>query len=479
MAAPRKPQELHPIRIPFIGVPLSRDTTTKDQRYVNVLIETLKNPITDNKRTFIIKRPGLAASTQPPAASKTGRGVYHWSKNGNIYSVFHDKIYSGTTDLGVTLAGTSGKCWFAQTAETSSITRLAVSDGTKLYLIDSADSVTTVSTASDAQFPTANLGPVIFFNNYFYFGKSNGELWNSDADGFTSYVSTSFQSSEMFPDDLEAIARQKDQFIALGKFSTEFYYDNANPVGSPLQRIDQNALQIGLVTKNSLCQAEDVIVWCSAARDGGYTIWRLDDLNKLNKISTEPLDRLLDAEGSSISSCTSFMFRAFGHLVYGINLSSANRTLMYDTEENMWFEWADTAGNKFNCSDATEKNGTVYLQDASNGRIYTLSASTFRDNGVDFTVTLQTSAYDFDISDRKFQPVLDVYGDSTTGNLAVSVSDNDYSSFITARNIDMSAMYKRLTRLGSFFKRAFKFTYTDNYALRLEGFQVKIKMGLH
>ena len=443
------------------------------------MIETLKNPISDNKRTFVFKRPGLAASTRPPNANAAGRGIYQWAVNGNIYSVFDNKIYSGTTDLGVTLAASSGKCWFAETAATSSITRLAVSDGTKLYLIDSANTVTTVSTASDAQFPTSNLGPVIFFNNYFYFAKSNGEIWNSDADTFTSYTATSFTSSEMYPDNLEAITRQKDQLIALGKFGTEFYFDNAISPGSPVLRIDQNALQIGLATKNSLGQAEDVIIWCSAARDGGYTIWRLDDLNKLNKISTEPLDRILDAEGSSISSCTAFMFRAFGHLMYGINLSVANRTLMYDTEENFWFEWADTAGNKFNCSDVTEKNGTVYLQDATNGRIYTLSASTFQDNSSNFTVTLQTAAYDFDISDLKFLPVLDVYGDNTTGNLGVAWSDDDYTSFTTARNIDMSGIKKRLTRLGSFRKRAFKFTYTDNYALRLEGLQGKIKVGLH
>ena len=479
MAKAKTIQDLKPIRIPFVGVPLGRDTSTKDQRYVNIFIETIKNPITNNSRTFVIKRPGLASSTRPPNANAAGRGIYHWAENGNIYSVFDNKIYSGTSDLGVTLAGSSGKCWFAETADTSSIRRLVVSDGTAMYLIATNDAVTTVSTSSDAQFPTANLGPVIFFNSYVFLAKENGEIWNSDVDTFTSWVSTSFGAAEMYGDQLEAITRQKDQIIALGKFSTEFYYDNANPVGTPLQRIDQNALQIGLATKNSLAQAEDVTIWCSSARDGGYSIWRLDDLTKLNKISTEPVDRLLDGEGSSISSCTSFIFRAFGHLVYGMNLSSSSRTIMYDTEENMWFEWADTAGNKFNCSDVTEKNGVVYMQDATSGRIYTLSASTYQDNSSNFTVTLQTANYDFDQSDIKFMPVLEVYGDTTTGSLSTSYSDDDYANFSTARDIDMTVPEKRLTRLGAFHKRAFKFTYTANAALRLEGFQVKVKVGLH
>src|SRR3990167_10135253 len=91
-----------PVRFPLIGAPTARSTATKDQRYVNVYFDTVTNPISSHKRTFVIKRPGLSNSTQPPAGAATGRGVYYWSGSGGIYSVFDNKIYNGTTDLGVT-----------------------------------------------------------------------------------------------------------------------------------------------------------------------------------------------------------------------------------------------------------------------------------------------------------------------------------------------------------------------------------------
>ncbi len=466
------------VRIPFIGVPLNRDTSTKDQRYVNVVFEKVTNPITNNNRIFVPKRAGLAASTRPPNANATGRGVYQWSENGNIYSVFDNKIYSGTTDLGVTLAGSSGRCWFAETGPTSSVRRLCISDGTKLYLISSADAVTTVSTSSDAQFPTANLGPVIFFNTYLYFALVNGTIWNSDVDAPTSYSATAFKTAEGYPDKLVTFFRQKDQLVFLGEFSGEFFYDNNNPIGSPLQRIDQNVMEIGCASGNSLQNAEGVAVWVSTSKNGGYSIWRMDDLSKTARISNEQIEKILVAEGSSITSCTSFILRAHGQFLYGLNLSTANRTLMYDIQQNLWFEWADASGNKFNCISATEKNGVVYLQDAANGRIYTYSASTFQDNSANFTVTIQTGAYDFDSGDLKTNPVLDVEADNTTGNLSVSWADDDYVTFSSARTIDLSGSKKRLTRCGPMFrKRAWKLTYADNYALRLEAMKLKLRRG--
>ena len=474
----RPEQEFQSPRIPFIGVPTNRDTSTKDQRYVNVVFDTVKNPVTGHSRTFVHKRPGLANSTQPPAGAATGRGIYAW--NGKIYSVFANKIYSGTTDLGVTLAGSSGRCWFDETPQTFGTgQRLMVSDGTKLYSINTSDTVTTVSTSSDAQFPTANLGPVIYFDNYIFFAKSNGQIWNSDSDTEESYVTTSVLSAEMFGDDLEAIVKQKDQIVAFGKHATEFFYDNANDSGSPLLRIDQNALQVGLVTKNSIAKNGDLIFFVGNTPKNQIGVWLINGLTDVGKISTPQIDRLLAGEVADISTCTAFSCRVMGHLLYGLNLDSAERTIVYDAEEKMWFEWSNTGTSKFPGIDSTELNGTVYFQDAANGRVYTFPSTTFQDSGTNFTVTIQTAAYDFDDPGRKLNVTLDIYGDITTGNLATSWSDDDYANFSTARNISLAGIKKRLTRCGHFRKRAFKFTYADNYAMRLEGFQIKYKQGRH
>src|SRR3990167_5716694 len=128
MAKPTK-TELQTPFIPFVGPTDLRGTGTNGQRFVNVLLESLKNDQTNEIIFNCFKRPGLVNSTQPPGAAATGRGIYAWSGSGNIYSVFGDKIYSGTTDLGVTLAASTGRVWFAERHVATGTRHLIVSDG--------------------------------------------------------------------------------------------------------------------------------------------------------------------------------------------------------------------------------------------------------------------------------------------------------------------------------------------------------------
>src|SRR3990167_5837528 len=236
--------------IPLAGMHLSRGTNAAlDQRYVNVLFEPYTNPLTGGKSLMTLKRPGLLQSTQPPAGAATGRGIYAWEATGAIYSVFADKIYSGTTDLGVTLAASTGRCWFAETAATSSARILVISDGTDNYHITTSDVISTIDENDDAQYPVNNLGPVIFFDDYIIQAQSDGEIWNTEPDDFVNWTATNLISSGMYGDKLEAIVRLKYQIMALGGHSSEFFFNNGT-TGSPLLRIDQNALSLGCATKN-------------------------------------------------------------------------------------------------------------------------------------------------------------------------------------------------------------------------------------
>ena len=463
------------VDIPLFGMPLQRGVGTGDQRYVNVLFEKIKNPGTGGESYYVIKRPGLANSTQPPAGAATGRGIYAWQ--GRIYSAFANKLYSGTTDLGVTLAGTSGRVWFTETAPTSSSQLLVVCDGADNYNITTGDVATQIDESDDAQYPTATLGPIVYMDDYLFQGKSTGAIWNCDSDSFASWTAGAFYSSSFYGDDLEALARVKEQLVGFGKKGTEFFFDNQT-TPSPLMRITQNALQVGMAHRNSLAQAGDTLLWVSEAwGDGGRSVWQMDGISKISMVSNPTIDRFLAAEGSSISSCDAWIERINGHLTYVLNLSSADRTFVYDLEERMWCEWSNTATARFPGISATSLNGTVYVQDRTNGRIYTLLPTTYQDSGSNFTVTIQTDNYDFGTPFEKFQSGLWIIGDNTTGNLSVSEADDDYTTFNTARTIDMSSIHKFLAEGGSFHRRAYRLTYADNYALRLSKMSLQLDIG--
>jgi hypothetical protein len=467
------------IDVPLVGAPLQRAAGTGDQRSVNVLYEVHKNPITGSSTIYAVKRPGLANSTQPSGGAATGRGLYAWGATGKIYSVFNNKIYSGTTDLSMTLAASTGRCWFTETAAGSSAQILVISDGTDNYHITTSDAVTQIDEADDGQYPTSNLGPVCFFDDYIYQAKSNGQIWNTEPDAFTSWLSTNFKSAQMYGDSLEAIARLKTMIVAFGTASTEFFFDNGT-VNSPLLRIPANAMQLGMATKNSLAQAGDTLVWVAEAPaigDGGRQVWAIEASTKGTRISTPIIERFLNAEGTSMSSCTAWMESVAGHLIYVLNLSSASRTFVYDFTSLSWTEWSAITAVKFTGIAATSLNGVVYVQDAANGRIYTLSPATYQDSGSNFTVTLQTDKSDFGTPMAKFQHGLWLMGDNTTGTINVSEADDDYTNFNAARTIDMTATRKYLGMGGMFFQRAYKLEYTQNAALRLEKLTLGIDVG--
>lgn len=470
-----------PVTVPFVGPPNQRAVDTKDQRFVNVLFEPVVNQFTKQVAVNCIKRPGLANSTQPPAGAAVGRGIYAWSGSGNIYSVFDDKIYSGTTDLGVTLAASTGRVWFCERHVATGTRHLIVSDGADNYNITTADAITQIDATDDGDYPASNLGPIVEMDGYLFQAQSNGKIWNTDLNSAVAWTATSFLTADTFGSDLEAIARQKDQIIAFTKNRVEFFFNNGNPTGSPLLRVDQNTLGFGIAAKGSLAFSGETLCFVgenSADGDGGRAVYMIQSLGKVKDISTPQINRFLAAEGSTISTCTAWMERVAGQLVYVLNLDSAERTFVYSVDTGMWSEWYNAAGNgKFPGVSATSLNGTVYVQDAANGRVYTFPTTTYQDSGVTFDVVLQTARSNFGTTTRKFESALSIVGDTTTGNLTVAKSDDDYANFSTARNIDMASARKRITGLGSFIDRAHKFTYSANAALRVQAFVPEIDIG--
>mgnify|MGYP001584764823 CR=1 FL=1 len=467
--------------IPFVGAPGQRGTGTTDQRYINVIFEINKNVAPGEYPANCIKRPGLANSTQPPAGAATGRGLYAWGATGKIYSVFADKIYSGVTDLGVTLAASTGRVWFWEQHVDTGTRQLIVSDGADNYNITTADAITQIDATDDADYPAANLGCIVGLDGYVFQAQSNGKIWNTDLNSAVAWTATSYLTADTHGGDLEAMHKQKDQIIAFTKNRVEFFFNNGNPTGSPLLRIDQNTLGFGIAHKNSLAFSGEICCFVSenaSDGDGARSVYMIASLGKVTEISTPAISRFLAAEGTSISTCSAWMERVAGHLLYVLNLDSAERTFVYDIDSGLWCEWEAAAGGaKFNGIAATSLNGVVYVQDVANGRVYTLSATTYQDSGVTFSVTKQTSRSNFGSPNLKVEPSLDLIADTTTGTMSVAVSDDDFSNFTTVGTIDMSQKQKRITRLGSFYARSHKFTYTQNAAYRAQAFVPDIKVG--
>lgn len=474
MAAAKK-EEIVTIRVPVMGNPLNRDgVTSKDQRFINGYFDVLDS-VEGKKYYYFCKRPGLATLNRPPAADAAGRGIISW--RGSLYSVFGTKIYKGTTDLGVTLTTSTGLCGMSYTRPGAATQYLAINDGVKLYLIDTSDVVTTIT----SNFPTPNTTDLVYMDGYFFTLKSDGTIWNCDYDDPTTWNPVKFITVQMFNGSGVGLAHQNNLLVGFSNQHTQSFYDAANASGSPLSNVEQAMQQVGCVSQNSICYDESHIVWVSNSFTGGYAVVLLDGMTGLKNISTPGIERLLRLEGTSISSCNADIIRVAGHFFYILYLPSQGRTLVFDLDQELWMEWQGSSGSFFPIVSYCQHLNTLVAQHMTNGNLYTMSEATYQDASANFTVFARFSRFDGDTNVRKFVRRLELIGDvqSTTTNVSLVYYDNDYTTASTARTLDMSLVRPFAMNLGNFRRRAWELSYTGANPLRVEALEMQVRTGIN
>lgn len=476
--ASRSYDELKVVRVPAIGALKFRGTSaSKDQRYVNGFFDVLTDPETQKKQYFFTKRPGYTQTggSQPPAGAGVARGCISW--NNKLYSVYGTKIYSGTTDLGVTLTTSTGMCGFEFTRPGIVTQYLAINDGVKLFIISTTDVVTTIT----VNFPTPNTGHLVYMDTYFLVMKTDGTIWNCDTDDPTTWNVAKFITAQQYNGHGVGLLHQNNVLIAFLDNATQMFYDNANAVGSFLTLYEQAVQQFGCASGGSIVSDERYVIWVSNANNGGYAVIRMDGIGTFTDISTAPIERLLRAEGTSISSCYALNIRVTGKMFYILSLTSSGRTLVYDYDEDLWVEWEAAAGNAvWPIVSITQHLNALRVQHATNGWIYVLSESVYQDDATNFTVLWRTSRVDFDTSGtRKFLRMVDLVCDTqaTTANASVQYYEDDYTTISTARTFDMSQPRCFSAGWGMWRRRAWQVSYAGNNPSRWEALEFRIRMG--
>lgn len=518
-------------RIPLSGNTMYRSSArTKDQRLINCFRESIKNELTETKKSFVVKRPGYSLNTNVGATGEA-RGIHYW--NSKFYSVIANTLYENTTNK-LTLSTSTGQCGFCE-FDNAGVAYLFLCDGTNGYVIDNTGTVTqvnqtysvwvlntayslnakrvptvangyyytvtTAGTSSGTQptwptsvgttvvdgtvtwtcsgayggFPSPHIPTPIFFDGYMILAEANSQsMYNSDVDNIFGWSTGAFVDAEMFPDNISCIIRQNNMFIALGSYSGEFFFNAASATGSPFERNEGAALQMGVAAPYATYQNEKFAIFVSQAESGGRAVWLLEGFQP-KKISTEYIERIIDAEGASITSASGYGLRTAGHLFFVLNLSST--TLVYDLEEKEWHEWK-SGGSTFPLKYLTDTNlGKAVLLHATNGKIYNLDPLVYQDDGSSIAVDIYTAKVDYDTMNRKFMHNLTLVGDLVSGDtVTVYWSDDDYATWSSGATLDM-AVRPVFQRLGSFRRRAFRILHTSNNPMRLEAIEAEVDLG--
>lgn len=467
-----------PQAIPFAEFLTYRsDDQTKDSRFVNVVVEPLINPVTQETKLFVVKRDGLAQNIQPAAAAGVGRGVYYWERTGATYSVVGTTLYKGTSSLQV-LNTSTGPVSFSETQGATPY--LVLQDGTDMWVVETSDTVTEVT---DVDAPTPMTQGLEVIDGYTVAIKSStGEVYNSDVDNPLSWTATNFLSPEMFPDKAVALSRYRNLLIVFGSRSTEFFYDAANATGSPFSRVEQMAQQIGCAAASTVARERDMVFFVGQTQYGRavYTL----EKDRFTPISDGPLNRILNEEGSTdIASADAMIVKIQGRPCYVLSLNSLGASFVYDPETKIWTEISTNnsgAHGKFSCIYSTDDGtGKTVVQHRTDGYLYKMNRGTYTDDdsGGSILVDIITNKIDGETNLRKFVSRFEVMGDFVSGaTLNVQYSDDDYATWSTARALDMSR-HMRLSNMGSFRRRALRFTHSDDTRLRLEKFEFEFDLG--
>lgn len=130
-------------------------------------------------------------------------------------------------------------------------------------------------------------GAPVAINGYVFYAGSDGNIYNSTLTDPTDVtVSTDFIAAEQYPDDLITLARHRNHVVAFGSQSIEFFYDAGNALGSPLNRQENYAMQVGLVQpytyQNTLPKApvvalKDILFFLGKDQVGTISIYAMDN----------------------------------------------------------------------------------------------------------------------------------------------------------------------------------------------------------
>ena len=342
--------------------------------------------------------------------------------------------------------------------------------------------IPTIATASAAlnAFPANPVSGLPYLDGYVFVMDQRGTIYQSDEENPTSWNPLNYITANAEPDLAVGLVKHLNYLVAFKQWTTEFYYDNANPVGSVLACNTTATLEIGCASGDSIQSFEEIVVWMANNKEGGRTVNILSGQTP-TVISNKAIENFLNA--SDLSTVYSWVYKIAGHTFYGLVLADQDVTMVYDLAEKEWHFWTTSkqfiGGGEgyFECTfvqtfPANTKN--TYVLDAVTGNVYTIGVGNYKDPFGPITVRIVSKRLNFGTSSQKSNSEFIVLGDNINDTINVRHSNDDYDNWSAYRQVDLSLQKPVLYNLGRFRRRAYELLYTGFQPLRLESVELKL-----
>lgn len=394
-------------------------------------------------------------------------------------------IYVGMAVTGTGVAPNAFVTNVAGTTISLSIANTATVSGTLTFADVGSNGVLTPTLSA---FPTGPyVSGAVFLDNYLFVGTSNNRIYNSGLGDPTSWNALDYLSFEQTTDTLVGIVKHLNYLVAFGQSTTQFFYDTANAVGSPLSVAASYTSEVGCASGDSIVSTDNTVIWVGVTKTTGRSVYIMDGVSPV-KISTNNIDKHLEADG--LSNVTAYAYKFNGHTCYILTLKNTNQTLVYDINSKMWYSWTQysiqsndqpNAGtyqeSYFRPTFYASVNSVPYVLDDDTATLYKFDLNTYQDAGQPIYCRTVTDIMDNGTTKRKFYGRLEIIGDKVSGTMQVRHSGDDYSTWSNFRSIDLSASRSQVYLSGADRRRAWEFLCTSNVPLRLDGAEIDFRMG--
>lgn len=220
---------------------------------------------------------------------------------------------------------------------------------------------------TDADYPDPTVPGVEYLDGYFFVMDADGVIYNSDLEDPTSWNALNYITAEAESDSGVAIAKHQNYIVAFKDYTTELFYDAANPTGSPLAQYGNTAIQIGCAHGRSVARLDGGLVFISRSKSEGRSVhyFAPDSLTPA-EIANEDVQRILGA--ATLTNVYAYGLRIDGHPLYVLTLKDENLTIVYDLATKIWSQWTYRASAAaITLTSLTQSGGTATATKASHG----------------------------------------------------------------------------------------------------------------
>lgn len=488
-AQPKTPLPRLPLVVPFES--RSGDTTQKDPRLVNAYGERLEDG------TYRVKkRPGVVS--YETSGALPGGYSYAYSMgsfvsdfpgsvipltfvgghSGATYHLFISASFGSYIDTGVVLSSGAFPN-IGVTCSQYSANRIAVNinfGSNSVLVFDYFGNYLSKTAVSGSN----ALAPgIVNLDDTVYVMDKTATIWGSNVGDATTWSGLNFVQALDEAGAGVYLAKHHSYVVALKVFSTEFFYDNANPTGSPLNGVPNSTLHWGCVDPWTVQTLGNQLFWLACERQGAPFVAMLDRMQAI-KISTPGIDKMV---GDASGTFTSFGFRdSSGHQYYGLTFLTTGFTVVYDIGEKLWSQWNSPGSAYFPFTFATVVPGSnLLLMNSTDptkaNMIYQMDEDFTSDPAGVFDVDIYTPNTDLGTRRRKVLMRMDFLADQQPAYLQVRHSEDDFKTFSQFRNVDLNQKRPSLTNCGTFRRRAYHMHHNAPYSLRLEGVELDVLLG--